>query len=49
MLSSIALILLQFAGVIQPAVSMSFWKWYLPVCAVEIVVYFKCLTKWGEK
>lgn len=25
------------------------WKIYLPVCLVEIVVYFKLLTKWGGK
>lgn len=25
------------------------WKIYLPVCLIEIIVYFKLLTKWGEK
>ena len=25
------------------------WEIYLPVCLIEIVVYFKLLTKWGEK
>ena len=25
------------------------WSIYLPVCLVEIVVYFKLLTKWGNK
>ena len=25
------------------------WSIYLPVCLVEIVVYFKLLTSWGSK
>ncbi len=24
------------------------WEIYLPVCLVEVVVYFRCLNKWGQ-
>ena len=49
MLSSITVLLLQFMGIIQPAISMSFWKYYIPVCILEIVIFFNVLSKWGEE
>lgn len=49
MLSSITVLILQFMGIIQPAISMGFFKYYIPVCIVEIVIYFKLLSKWGAE
>ena len=49
MISSIVLLVLLQTKVIDPNVSMGFWKVYLPVCAIEVIVYFRCLSKWGEK
>lgn len=49
MISSIVLLILQYTGTINPSVDLSFWKTYIPVCLIEMVVYFKLLTKWGEK
>ena len=48
MLSSITVLLLQFMGIIQPAISMGFFKYYIPVCILEIVIYFNVLAKWGK-
>ena len=48
MLSSITVLLLQFMGIIQPAISMGFFKYYIPVCILEIVIYFNVLSKWGK-
>lgn len=49
MISSITLIILQIIGAIHPADNQSFWKWYIPVCLIEIAVYFRLLTKLGGK
>ena len=46
MISSLIWIILIQMGYINPDYAP--WKIYLPVCLVEIVIYFKCLTKWGE-
>jgi hypothetical protein len=48
MLSSIIVLLLQFMGIIQPEISMEFFKYYIPVCILEIVIYFNVLSKWGK-
>ena len=47
MISSIIWIALLQAGVINGEHAP--WIVYIPVCLVEIIVYFKCLTKWGDK
>lgn len=47
MISSVVWLALVLKGVINPESAP--WSIYLPVCFVEVVVYFKCLTKWGEK
>lgn len=47
MISSLIWIILVQVGYINP--EQAPWKIYIPVCLVEIVVYFKLLTKWGEK
>ena len=49
MLSSITVLILQFMGIFQPEISMGFFKYYIPVCIVEIVIYFKLLSKWGAE
>jgi len=46
MISSLIWIILIQVGYLNP--EQTPWKIYLPVCLVEIVVYFKCLLKWGE-
>ena len=43
MLSSIIWLILLQTGNINPEHAP--WGIYLPVCLVEVVVYFKCLTK----
>lgn len=48
MISSIIVIILQFMGILKPETDMSFMKVYIPVCLVEVVVYFRCLMKWGK-
>jgi len=48
MISSIVLILLQFTGIIQPDINQSFWKWYIPVCIIEMIIYFICLGRFGK-
>lgn len=47
MISSIIWLILIHIGYINP--EQAPWKIYLPVCLVEVVVYFKLLTKLGEK
>ena len=47
MISSIIWLVLVHTGTINETFTP--WGIYLPVCLVEIVVYFKLLTKWGEK
>ena len=47
MISSIIWLVLLQAGVINSEHAP--WIVYLPVCLIEIVVYFRCLTKWGDK
>lgn len=47
MISSLIWIILIQIGYINS--EQAPWKTYLPVCLVEIVIYFKLLTKWGEK
>ena len=49
MLSSIIVLLLQFMGIIRPEISMGFWRNYIPICIIEIVIYFKMLSKWGAE
>ena len=49
MVSSIVLLILLQTKVIDPNVSMSFWKVYIPVCLLEIVIFFNVLLKWGDK
>ena len=46
MISSFIWLVLVHIGTINETFTP--WGIYLPVCLVEIVVYFKCLTKWGE-
>jgi hypothetical protein len=46
MISSIIWLVLVHTGTINEQFAP--WGIYLPVCLVEIVVYFKCLTSWGE-
>jgi hypothetical protein len=48
-LSSITVLILQFMGIIQPEISMEFFKYYIPVCILEIVNYFNFLSKWGAE
>lgn len=45
MISSIIWLLLIQLNKINPDYAP--WLIYLPICLVEVVVYFKCLTKWG--
>ena len=47
MISSIIWLIMIQAGYFNPDCAP--WKIYLPVCLIEVVVYFKLLTKWGEK
>jgi hypothetical protein len=47
MISSIIWLVLVHTGTINEQFTP--WGIYLPVCLVEIVVYFKLLTSWGEK
>lgn len=47
MISSLIWIILIQIGYINT--EQAPWKIYLPVCLIEIIVYFKLLTKWGEK
>lgn len=49
MLSSITVLLLQFMGIIQPEISMGFFKYYILVCFFEIVIFFNVLSKWGAE
>jgi hypothetical protein len=46
MISSLLWIILVQVGYLNPEHLP--WKIYLPVCLIEIIVYFKLLTKWGE-
>ena len=46
MISSIVWLIMVQAGYINPDYAP--WKIYIPICLIEVVVYFKCLTKWGE-
>lgn len=46
MISSLIWIILIQIGYINT--EQAPWKIYLSVCLIEIVVYFKCLTKWGK-
>lgn len=46
MISSIIWLIMIQAGYINPDCAP--WKIYLPVCLIEVIVYFRCLTKWGE-
>ena len=47
MISSIVWLILIQSGYINPENAP--WEIYLPICVIEIVVYFKLLTKWGDK
>ena len=47
MISSIVWLILIMTGYINP--EQAPWEIYLPICAIEIAVYFKILTKWGSK
>lgn len=49
MISSIIFIAVQIAGIIVTDNLSVFWKLYIPACTVEVIVYFRCLFKWGEK
>lgn len=48
MISSILLIIFGKLGIIDPDVSLGFWKWYLLGVTVELVIYFSAL-KWLDK
>lgn len=47
MISSIIWLIMIQTGYINPDYAP--WKIYLPICLIEVVVYFKLLTKLGEK
>lgn len=47
MISSLIWLYLLDIGKINP--DSAPWLIYLPVCLVEVVVYFIALFKWGEK
>ena len=49
MISSIIVIILQFIGILKPETDLSFMKVYIPVCIIEVIVYFKILSWWGSK
>lgn len=38
MISSIILLILNYIGIINPDVSLEFWKWYVIAEVIEIVV-----------
>ena len=48
MISSILLIILVKLDIIDPNISLGFWKWYIPSVAVELTIYFSAL-KWLDK
>ncbi len=45
MISSVILIILQEVGMIDPNVNQGFWKIYIPVVIVEIIIYWAILNK----
>ena len=47
MISSVVWLVLVLKGVINPESAP--WVIYLPVCLIEVIVYFRCLMKWSEK
>ena len=47
MISSLVWLYLLQIGRISPKSAP--WLVYLPVCIVEVAVYFYCLFKWGDK
>lgn len=47
MISSIIWLILLQMGRINP--EQAPWEVYLPICLIEVVLYFRCLTKWGEE
>lgn len=47
MISSIIWLIMVQTGYINPDCAP--WKIYLPICLIEVVVYFKLLIKWGEE
>ncbi len=49
MICSIVFIILQLTSIVNTNDLSFFWKIYMPICIIEVVVYFKCLTKWGSK
>lgn len=49
MISSIIFIILQLRNLINTDNLGIFWKVYMPICVIEVVVYFRCLFKWGER
>ena len=38
MISSIVLLLLQYFGVVNPDVSLGFWKWYILSLSIELAL-----------
>lgn len=48
MISSILLIIFGKLGIIDPNISLGFWKWYILGVAVEFIIYFSAL-KWLDK
>jgi hypothetical protein len=49
MISSIVFIILQIMNLVNTDNLNALWKIYIPVCIIEMVVYFRCLFKWSEK
>ena len=48
MISSILLIIFGKLDIIDPNISLSFWKWYIPGVIVELTIYFSAL-KWLDE
>lgn len=49
MISSIVFIILQLTSIVNTNALSFFWKVYVPICIIEVVIYFKLLFKWGDK
>jgi hypothetical protein len=48
MISSILLIIFGKLGIVNPDVSLGFWKWYALGITVELIIYISAL-KWLDK
>ena len=45
MISSIVLFILTYKGIVDPDVSLGFWKWYFAAYGVEVFIYSKVFPK----